>query len=105
MYSLTIQHGSQTIDLKWKLKAIDDDDENVVFSNVKFMAPNEYSRMDNNTAICITHKNKEIVHLYFHAERLMYFLQFIQSGSVVREFYLEEDDLKTSKKYTVLCSV
>jgi hypothetical protein len=105
MYSLTIQHGSQTIDLKWKLKAIDDDDENVVFSNVKFMAPNEYSRVDNNTAICITYKNKEIVHLYFHPERLMYFLQFIQSGSAVREYYLEEDELEACKKYSVVFTV
>lgn len=101
MYSLTIQHNLQNIHMRWTLKPIDE--ETVVIGKLKFStSSNEYSAsvLDYSTIIVI-YKNEEIARLYFHPERLMYFLQFIQSGSVVREYYLEEEVLDATQKYTV----
>jgi hypothetical protein len=106
MYSLTIQHESKKIQLKWKLEQLEDDDD-VIFTNLFFKELPDYNvrLLEENTNIGIFYKNIQIVQLYFHPERLMYFLQFIQSGSVVREFYLEEDVMEAKKKYTVLFDV
>jgi hypothetical protein len=109
MYSLTIQHDLQTIHIKWDLEPLDpDDDYNIIFTNFSFTAQSsDYNArlLEENTSIGVYYKNIQIAQIHFHSERLIYFLQFIQSGAVVREFYLEEDVLEAKKKYAVVYDV
>ena len=106
MYSLTIQHNSQTLHIRWSLQA-DDDDETVVIEKLKYTPHEDYSVcvLDDSLTISVFYKKNEIIQLYFHPERIMYFLRFIHSGSVVREYYLEDDLLDAKQKYSVVYSV
>jgi hypothetical protein len=103
MYGLTILHNSKRLCIKWNLSACSDEDDTVCFTNASIGPESDYTLqlLDENTSMVILYKNMQIVHFYFHPERMIYILQFIHSGSVVREYYLEDDVLEAKKKYTV----
>ena len=121
MYGLTLLHKSKRLQIKWDLVCCDDcndcndcndcddcddwDDDTVCFTNASISPDSDYTLqlLDENTLMVILYKNIQIVHLYFHPERMIYILQFIHSGSIVRrEYYLEMEMLEAKKKYIVM---
>jgi hypothetical protein len=112
MYGLTLLHKSKRLQIKWDLVCCDDcddcddcdeDEDTVCFTNASISPESDYTLqlLDENTLMVILYKNIQIVHLYFHPERMIYILQFIHSGSIVRrEYYLEMEMLEVKKKYS-----
>jgi hypothetical protein len=105
MYISTIQHNFQILLIKWNLEPLfPNDSYNIIFTDFSFTTSSaDYKArlIEENTCIGIHYKNIQIAQIHFHSERLIYFLQFIQSDAIVNGFYLEN----AGEKYTVAYEV
>ncbi len=98
MYSLTFVHPKGTSRITWDLDAPDED---VVFTNYDGNMASGFMLKAVPELLTIVHGVACLLELRFLDERMIYLLRLFRGKTIIREFYLEEDDLAEEKQRVV----
>ena len=98
MYSLKFIHPKGESILSWDL---DTPDEDVEFVDCDGSMAKGFELKASPELLTIYHGAGRLLELSFLEARMIYLLRLLQGKNVVREFYLESDDLEDGRQFVV----
>ena len=99
MYSLTFVHPKGTSHIQWDLDAEEEDEAYFVNYNGKMAV--DFVLKGSPELLTIYHGARRLLELCFLPDRMIYLLRTLDGSKILREFYLEEEQLEEMNAHIV----
>jgi len=99
MYSLTFIHPKGESVIRWDLDVSDEEDP-VFIDSIGEMTKGFVLNVSPEL-LTIWRGSSCLLEMFFLDASMIYILRLLEGKNVVREFYLEEDDLSAEKQFTI----